>query len=501
MKSNRLYYITSFICGVCVMGIELSATRLLSPYVGSSNLTWTIIICLILVGIGIGNSLGGILADRYEKPDKLYFFIGIAGIFVMFLPLLAQFVIPGLLSISRTAFGSTAILITTIGSSIVLFFFPLLMLGMVSPFLAKLCVVDLKTTGKSVGRIYLLSTVGSIIGSILPSFVLIPTIGVRRSFLLFGACLIMLFLVKKMIKKRYKFIAAILAALAVFTTGADFVEHDNIIHQEESMYNYLAVYYDPYSTALLTNLTVGIQSKSFDEAVGLTNSYYDYLATLPLFLSNQDEEKDVLLIGYGAGTIPHMMDTYYSNINLTGVELDESVLDIADTYFRSTSTQNVIASDGRAFLSETDEKYDIIIVDVYSDMTIPPDFATVEFFELCKQHLNEEGILGFNIAFAGTYDSPLTSAISNSLYLAMDREETEANIFYIDFYNSSNGILMAGKSSLDMSYNENHVLSVIAQDMKADARPVTFNEGASTLTDDVSNIELLQMNVMSSYFN
>ncbi|MBI3038031.1 fused MFS/spermidine synthase, partial [bacterium] len=187
MGTNFFLYLTTFVCGASIMGVELSASRFMAPYYGSSSIIWTIIIGVLLVAMSVGNFLGGILADRPEAESRLYLLIWLCSIWIAVIPFVGKYAI--LLSTSAILFLSPDLLIVggSLFSCLALFFLPCLLLGAVSPCLAKVATKNLENNGRVLGELFGFSTLGSIVGTILPTFVSIPLIGTSKTFFLFAA--------------------------------------------------------------------------------------------------------------------------------------------------------------------------------------------------------------------------------------------------------------------------------------------------------------------------
>ena len=165
-----------FVGGVCSIAVETSASRLVGPYFGSSTFIWANLIGLTLLYLSIGYFLGGKLADRYPEPELLSMLTAVAGFSVAFIPMLSR----PILEISLSAFDNVSVgaFYGSLLGTMLLFAVPITLLGCVSPFAVRLRLDDVASAGNTAGSLYALSTVGSIIGSFLPTFVLIPAFGI-----------------------------------------------------------------------------------------------------------------------------------------------------------------------------------------------------------------------------------------------------------------------------------------------------------------------------------
>ena len=185
--NHRYYYfITELFVGIALMGIEMSASRLISVYFSSSQIVWTIIIGVIMIAMAAGNYIGGRQADKKPSYLRLYLELLSAGTYVVLIPFVGRFVIAGV-SVFFALFVTKGLVIwSALFSCLILFVPPLLFLGKVTPSLIKYSLGE-KVSGKVIGLLEALNTIGSIVGTFLPTFLTIPFIGTSNSFVLFGS--------------------------------------------------------------------------------------------------------------------------------------------------------------------------------------------------------------------------------------------------------------------------------------------------------------------------
>ena len=176
---------TVFITGACVLIIELLGTRILAPYFGSGIYTWSALIAVTLVALALGYAYGGRLADRLPRADILYNLCLAAGLWTLSTPILASPLLSSLLDI-------TDIRIALLISSCILYFPNLFLLGAVGPFVIRLIARNSETVGSVSGRVFAVSTVGSLFGALGTGFILIPNYGVQAIFTFCGTLLIIL---------------------------------------------------------------------------------------------------------------------------------------------------------------------------------------------------------------------------------------------------------------------------------------------------------------------
>ena len=189
IRSKYFLYLTEFFAGMSVMAVELGASRLMAPYFSSSQIVWTVIIGVIMIAMAIGNVWGGKLADRSATPDKLYRRLIIAAIWIALIPFVGRYLIAGISLLLALFVTKNFLVWAALAACLVIFAFPCVLLGTVTPSLTRFTVDNLDDTGKTVGRLNALNTIGSIIGTFVPTFVTIPAVGTAATFLIFSGVL------------------------------------------------------------------------------------------------------------------------------------------------------------------------------------------------------------------------------------------------------------------------------------------------------------------------
>lgn len=163
--SNKYYlYLTEFFAGMAVMAVELGASRLLAPYFSSSQIVWTIIIGTIMIAMALGNIWGGRSADKDPNPDRLYRRILIAAVWIALIPVVGKYIILGVSGLLIFTVSNNFLILAAFAACMIIFVFPLFLLGTVTPSLAKYTVDSLEDNGKIVGTLGAFNTIGSIIG-------------------------------------------------------------------------------------------------------------------------------------------------------------------------------------------------------------------------------------------------------------------------------------------------------------------------------------------------
>lgn len=500
LNKKTFLYLTEFFAGMSVMAVELGASRLLAPYFSSSQIVWTIIIGTIMIAMALGNIYGGRTADKSPNPDKLYRRIMIAALWIAFIPVVGKYIIIGISAVLIFSINNNFLIIAAFAACMIIFVFPLFLLGTVTPSLVKYSVDSLDDNGKTVGTLGAFNTIGSIIGTFVPTFVTIPAVGTSITFLIFSGILLALsivYFVSEKIGKKKVVVSSIIFAMCCglgYSDSFAFWEN-NLTYEGESVYNYLQVYEDDERVALSTNVLFGVQSVYMKQD-GLTGMYYDYAMAAPLMISNKTtEDMNVLILGMGTGTYATQCEKYFGNMNIEGVEIDEKITELSRKYFALSESVPVTTYDGRAFLNASDKKYDVIMVDAYQDITIPFQMSSREFFTLVKEHLTDDGIMVVNMNMKGTKDGNINEYLSDTIGSVFDAE------YIVDVPGSSNRELFASDNTEIMKNFSNNIKKLDNSQLKSmmqqvKAHTIAYQKGNRILTDDKAPVELLGMRVI-----
>lgn len=500
LENKKFLYLTEFFSGMSVMAVELGASRLLAPYFSSSQIVWTIIIGTIMIAMALGNIFGGKSADKDPNPDKLYARLLIAAIWIALIPVLGKYIILAVSALLIFTVNSNFLAIAAFVACMIIFVFPLFLLGTVTPSLAKYSVENLEDSGRTIGTLGAYNTIGSIIGTFVPTFVTIPAVGTSITFLIFSGILILLSVLYFLSQKRGKKIVA--TALVFFVVGCGLGYSDSfafwdsgLTYEGESVYNYLQVKEDEQKVVLSTNVLFGVQSIYMKEE-GLTGMYYDYAMAAPLMVEEKSpEEMDVLILGMGTGTYATQCRRYYGDMYIEGVEIDDKITELSRKHFALPEDIKVTTYDGRAFLNANDKTYDVIMVDAYQDITIPFQMSSIEFFKLVKSHLNENGIMVVNMNMRGNKEGNINQ------YLA----DTIASVFntvaIVDVERSTNRELFASDNTEMLESLHENIHSLTSMELKemmekVDEHCVPYDAGQYIMTDDQAPVELLGMQVI-----
>ena len=499
---NKCYlYLTEFFSGVSVMAVELGASRLLAPYFSSSQIVWTIIIGTIMIAMALGNLWGGRAADKNPDPDRLYARLLLAAVWIAAIPVLGKYVIAAISGALILTISTNLLITAAFLSCMAVFVFPLFLLGTVTPSLAKYTVDSLDDSGRTVGGLNAANTIGSILGTFVPTFVTIPAVGTAATFLIFSGVLLVLSLVYFLSTGARKKTCAAAAALFFVcsllghTGGFAFWQND-LTYESESVYNYLQVWEDDERVVLSTNVLFGTQSVKMKDD-GLTGMYYDYALAAPVMAAAaQKDAPRILILGNGTGTYAKQCTRYFPGAVIEGVEIDEAITKLAYEYFEMPQTVSVSTYDGRAYLQAADGKYDVILVDAYQDITIPFQMSTVEFFTEVKARLAEGGVLAVNMNMhsdgEGSINEALTDTIASvfgCVCTADVKNQTNRELFAADFD-------LTAALAKHLPDVENEELSAM---METVAGVLTPREGGKhILTDDKAPVEVLGMRMIDT---
>lgn len=497
---NKIYlYMTEFFAGMSVMAVELGASRLLAPYFSSSQIVWTIIIGTIMIAMALGNIYGGRSADKNPDPAKLYGRILIAAVWIAAIPVFGKYVILLISGALIFSVNSHFLICAAFAACMIIFVFPLFLLGTVTPSLAKYSVSSLDDSGKTVGTLGAFNTIGSIIGTFVPTFVTIPAVGTSVTFLIFAGILLVLGLLyfistKTGLKKSVAAAVCILLCILFGAKDSFAFWESGLLFEGESVYNYLQVKENDEEVILSTNVLFGVQSVLMKED-GLTGMYYDYAMAAPFLAEKEIEEQEILILGMGTGTYARQCRKYLGDMRIEGVEIDQSITELSREFFDCPEDISVTTYDGRAYLNAVDKKYDVIMVDAYQDITIPFQMSSVEFFQLVKEHLTENGVMVVNMNMRGSKEGNINQYLSDTIASVFPE------VYTVDVSGATNRELFASDNpdmlsvmKRKVSGVEDSTLQSMMENVQTEMEP--YQAGTYRMTDDMAPVELLGMQVI-----
>lgn len=493
LRSRAYLYATEFFAGMSVMAVELGASRLLAPYFSSSQIVWTIIIGTIMIAMALGNVFGGRWADSDANPARLYRRIIFAAIWIALIPVLGKFIIVAVAGILIVAVDVNLLIWAAFFSCMAIFVLPLFLLGTVTPSLVKYATDSLEHNGRVVGNLNAFNTIGSIIGTFLPTFVTIPAVGTAVTFLIFSGILFAIGLAYFVSAGGQKFLCGVAAGIfllaSVLGSGNSFAFwREDLTYEGESIYNYLQVRDDVRATVLSTNVLIGVQSIRVKSGE-LTGMYYDYALAAPVLAGG--ENLDVLVLGMGTGTFAQECQKYFPATRITGVEIDEKITALAHEYFALSDAIPVATYDGRAYLAADENLYDVIMVDAYQDITIPFQMSSVEFFALVRAHLKAGGVMVVNMNMRGEINDYLTDTIGE-IFPAVRTVDAGGNR---EVFAAADEAVFENFAAAAGNLRDENLAELMR---KIERRWQVPSAGGKVLTDDKAPVELLGMRALDA---
>ncbi len=491
MSRNRSLELLVFVAGAVCLGTEIAAARLLAPWFGASTIVWANTIAIVLVALAIGYAVGGRVADRSPHPHGLARLVLAAAALIAVVPFVSG---PFLrLAVDAVEELSVATFLGSLVSVGVLVALPLLIIGMVSPYSVRLSIENVEGTGRTTGRLYAISTVGSLTGTFLASLLLIPVVGTRRTFLIFAAALA-LSAIPLLSRRRVLATvvpAAILGLVALPTGTLKAVDASSVVKEVETEYQYARVIERPAGSGRLSlELNEGHAVHSvYRPGEWLTGNYWDELLVLSL-AGGTTPPSSVAILGNAAGTTARALGHYFPETRIDAVELDPDVTEIGrDLFDMRGPNLHTHTADARPWLTATDRSYDAIMVDAYRQPYIPFYLATHEFFDLVRDRLRPGGVVIINVGHPER-----SHALERTLSATMRAAFGEGRVWR-DPSESTNTMLVGstGRAPAD-------VLADIVPGLPADLVPVARAtaerlapglSGGSVWTDDRAPVEWL----------
>lgn len=445
MGTARTAYllVTVFLSGAAVMVVEMTAVRLLQPFFGSTNYVWTNVIAVVLAALALGYWAGGRLAEKRPSATLLFGLLAAGGLLVTaIVPLatpVAEWLQPGTADLE----GVVGVLVRgSLAASALLLAPAMLLLGTVSPMAVRLLADG--GAGRAAGRVFAVGTLGSLLGTYLPTLWLVPTFGSRATFLVAAGLLLAPSVGGLLIwgGRRGGVPAAVAVILAAPVAAAAEPRPDrstpslanggvaHVLAEVETPYQYVTVREDVYpgQTERLLTINEGVYTYHSFEVAGrvLTNSrYYDDYALLPLLLDlPPGQELRGAVIGLACGVTPRQWDHFWGatyELRVDGAEIDPAVIDLGRRYFHlppaDAAWLRAYAMDGRHMLAALPDAtaYHMVVVDAFTnELYIPFHLGTREFFRLCRDRLVPGGVFAMNV-YAHRPDSPNLLALEATL--------------------------------------------------------------------------------------
>ena len=402
MRMEQRLKLQVLICGAVVMALEITGSRILAPYFGSTIFVWGSLIGVVLTALSTGYYVGGRVADKRPDFEILCLIILTSGIFVLLIPVITPVVFDLTISLSLGERYSPLI------ASAAILTVPSFLLGTVSPYAIKLVAKNISDLGNVAGKLYSLSTAGSILGTFVTAFVLIPEMGIVRILQVLGAILVGLSLLGLRGKGQVLLILFLIlsAFLAPPTSMSPNVMMfkltlNDVIFEKETLYHHMVILegIDPFHggkvrTMLLDDHFHSAMDLNDPQRIVYPYNYYFHMG----FVFNPNIT-DVLFIGGGGFSGPKRFLADYPQVYVDVVEIDGEVIEAAKRYFdvKESPRLRIFNEDGRMYLQRSEKKYDLIVLDAYSRTYVPFHLMTLEFFREVGTDLKPNGVIVSNL--------------------------------------------------------------------------------------------------------
>lgn len=396
--TDKKLLLVVFVTGAAVLVIEVSATRILASYFGNTLYSFSSIISTVLGALSLGYYYGGRMADKNPSRRNFYLIIVYSGVSVLLLYVFSLFILPILGFLLSPMFGPLI-------ASLALFFIPALLLGMLSPFAIKLQSEHAPpgTIGTISGEVFFWSTLGSIGGSLISGFFLIPSFGVDVIMVGLALALIIVGILGVGIggisKKTAQNIGFLVFAGLIVSVGWWQGTHKKFLAVQDGIYEKLYVYdgtYEGKPTRFFFQDTTASGAMNLEDG-GLAYEYTKYYDTHRVFNSGI---KRALVIGGGIYSVPKHLLLDIPDVRVDVAEIEPSLYDLAKKYFglKDDPRLSNYVVDGRRFLHDSTDMYDFIFTDAYKSLySMPVHLTTKEFFETANNKLASGGVFMANI--------------------------------------------------------------------------------------------------------
>ncbi|HSS34086.1 MAG TPA: fused MFS/spermidine synthase [Solirubrobacterales bacterium] len=383
-----------FVVGACSLGVEIAAARLLAPYFGASTIVWANTIGVVLVALSIGYWFGGRFADRHPSLRALSALILFASLLIAVIPFAARpflgFSVEAFNSISAGTFAGSLL------GVLILVAVPVTLLGAAAPWAVRLAVGEVDRSGEVVGRLYAISTAGSLLGTMLSALLLIPLLGTQRTFLVFALCLALVAALgigwRALVAP-----AALALALTVPVGTIKDAGDDKVVYEAETEHQYARVIEREEGTRVL-ELNEGQAVHSlYRPGKYLTGDYWDGHLVLPAAADPEPPER-IAILGNAGGTVARAFGRYFPRTTVDAVEIDSELTELGRRFLGLRNPRmRVYGEDARPWLRGAEGGYDAIMVDAYRQPYIPFYLTTREFFELTRERLDGDGVTIVNV--------------------------------------------------------------------------------------------------------
>lgn len=451
-SQTLLCYLLAFIAGAEIMMIEMGGARLLTPFFGVSLYVWTSQIAVGLLALSLGYWLGGRQADQNPALTAVRWILTFAALYLLFLPWVAPQVL--------RYFGGWGLRKGALSSALVLFGLPLTLLGTLSPYLLRILSGSLRTLGKSVGGLYALSTLGSMIGTLVVGYYLLPALGTHKMiyFMSLGLFLsvVLLLILEKNFLQCALFLALCLVLLEILFRSPILINKTIVtrqgpvklqeLYQKDSFYGKIKVVETNQRYRFL--LVNGIPQAEMDMFYGKNAlEYIDHMRLLGQTYAPGAQR--VLFLGLGGGGLER--EFRRRGLKTVTVEIDPQIVTIARNYFNWDGTpDSLFIEDARFFLEKNPGSFDLIFVDCFSGESLPFHLLSEQSLGRMKERLSSSGVLIINFPSVSRLSSPLAPAsLMETLRITFPQVKVYAGSTYLHPESICNYIFVASAKPLE----------------------------------------------------
>ena len=416
---NIEYYLLLFIANAVAMLIELIIARILSPFFGSNNLVWTIIIGFMLLANALGNFIGGKMSDKYSIYKSKTSILLVSSISLSVIAIINRYLLSHELHDERLAV-----------SILFISMIPNIAIGALSPLINKATIDEAADMGQKSGFLYTVITLGSLCGTFLGGLILIPKLG--SSTILFGMSVLMILtaicsLFSGFKENKRAGIIMLIANIVLFGGTCFFLFNQKAIKDDiiiaDTNDGYVRIYDDVYdgSPVRMFEISGGFSSAAFKDPTKRDELVFPYTKYYNLVFDKKEDVKDICMIGGAGYSYPRYIVSHYPDKNIDVIEIDGGITEAAKKYFYlqdfineyGTDRLGLITGDGRQVLAKTDKKYDVVANDAFSGNAIVKVLATKEAAQVIKSSLKENGVYVMNIY--GDINSPKIRFLSSEI--------------------------------------------------------------------------------------
>lgn len=489
LLDRLVFYFTVSITGAAVMMIELMGTRIIGPFFGVSLVVWSSLLSVALLALAFGYFWGGRFADRLPWL-RLSHIILAAAVWIGAIPWLSEPV--------QLLMNSLGLRLGALGSAFVLFTFPLFMLGMVGPYVIKIATRRLDVIGSTVGNVYAMSTLGSVIGTLLLGFYLLPLAGVELIILCLSATLIGLSLLLFLYESKYLtqveniplkasvafFILALITLFSsVLKPEKQYLGYE-VLFDKEGRYGWVRVVdkKDENLRYLLADAsTIGAESLITGQPM---LSYQEIVKLVTAF--NRDG-RDLLLVGLGSG---HLVTSLAEEgIRTDAIEIDPLVVEAAEKFFNYQPTGETIVGDARYQIKKIKKKYDFIVHDCFTGGAEPVHLLSREMITELKSMLKPGGVLAIN--FVGFNKKQKDNPVKSVAYTIDQVFKHRKSFVSVPNAEWNDFIFFASDAALELGNATKQ--DVVAQATLRKHEIYINGYGGRIITDDYNPMETMQI--------